>query len=70
MIITEGFGKRTSLEEYRLQKRSGKGLIAANITERNGNIAGVMVVNEEDEVMIISGEDHNQDRSKPDFPDR
>lgn len=57
LIITEkGYGKRTPLGEYRLQNRGGKGLIAANITDRNGNIAAVKVVNKEDEVMIISRE--------------
>ena len=57
LIITEkGYGKRTRLGEYRLQNRGGKGLIAANITDRNGNIAAVKVVNKEDEVMIISRE--------------
>jgi len=57
LIITEkGYGKRTPLEEYRSQRRGGKGLIAAKITERNGNIAGIKVVNEEDELIIISSE--------------
>ncbi len=57
LIITEnGYGKRTSLEEYRVQSRGGKGLITANITEKNGNPAGVKVVNDEHELIIITSE--------------
>ncbi|MFW6305874.1 MAG: DNA gyrase subunit A [Bacillota bacterium] len=57
LIITEnGYGKRTSIEEYRLQSRGGKGLITANITEKNGNLAGVKVVRNEHELIIITSE--------------
>lgn len=57
LVITEnGYGKRTPLKEYRLQTRGGKGLITANITEKNGNIAGIKVVDPEHELIIITGE--------------
>src|SRR5690554_949768 len=57
LIITEnGYGKRTPLSEYHLQSRGGKGLITARITEKNGNLAGIKVVNDEHELVIITGE--------------
>jgi len=57
LILTEkGYGKRTPLEEYRLQLRGGKGIITANLTEKNGNIAGIKVVDNEHELIIITGE--------------
>lgn len=57
LVITEkGYGKRTPLEEYRLQSRGGKGLITANITEKNGKLAGIKVVDDEHELIIITGE--------------
>ncbi len=57
LIITEkGYGKRTNLSEYRLQTRGGKGLITANITEKNGNLAGIKVVREDQELIIITSE--------------
>lgn len=57
LIITEnGFGKRTALTEYRLQTRGGKGLITANITEKNGNLAGIKVVDDQYDLIIITSE--------------
>ncbi|NLM96481.1 MAG: DNA gyrase subunit A [Halanaerobiaceae bacterium] len=57
LVLTEkGYGKRTPLEEYRLQSRGGKGIITANLTEKNGNIAGIKVVDNEHELIIITGE--------------
>jgi DNA gyrase subunit A len=56
LAVTEnGFGKRTSLNEYRSQARGGKGLINIKTTERNGAVVAVKVVKEE-EIMIISVE--------------
>ncbi|RCW41472.1 DNA gyrase subunit A [Halanaerobium sp. MA284_MarDTE_T2] len=55
LIITEnGFGKRTKLDEYRLQSRSGKGLITAKITEKNGKLADAKIVDKDMELMIIT----------------
>lgn len=57
LVITEkGYGKRTPLEDYRLQSRGGKGLITANITEKNGDLAGIKVVDDEHELIIITSE--------------
>ncbi len=55
LTITEnGYGKRTLLEEYRKQARGGKGIINIQTRGRNGNVIGVIAVNEEDEAIIIS----------------
>ena len=57
LIITDnGYGKRTSLQDYRLQNRGGKGLITARITEKNGLLAGIKVVDNEHDLIIITGE--------------
>ncbi|MFW5998415.1 MAG: DNA gyrase subunit A [Halanaerobiaceae bacterium] len=57
LVITEkGYGKRTSLEEYRLQSRGGKGIITVNTREKNGKLAGVKVVEKEEELIIITKE--------------
>jgi len=55
LAVTEkGYGKRSSVDEYRLQRRGGKGVIAIKASERNGNIIGAMQVVEDDEVMLIA----------------
>ena len=63
LAVTEnGYGKRTAVEEYlrtaedgsrQPQKRGGKGLIAYNLTEKTGPVAGICVVSDEDDVMLI-----------------
>ena len=55
LAITEnGFGKRTELEEYRVQTRGGKGVITYKITPKTGVIVGIKIVNDEDDVMLIT----------------
>ncbi|MCL2548570.1 MAG: DNA gyrase subunit A, partial [Symbiobacteriaceae bacterium] len=55
LVITEnGYGKRTSLEEYRGQSRGGKGILLMRKSERTGNIAGIRVVRQGDDVMLIT----------------
>ncbi len=55
LAITEnGFGKRTELEEYRVQLRGGKGVITYKITPKTGNLVGVRITTEEDDVMLIT----------------
>ena len=55
LIITEnGYGKRTNIEEYRLTHRGSKGVKALNVTEKNGNLAAVKNVNDDEELMIIT----------------
>jgi DNA gyrase subunit A len=55
LSVTEnGYGKRTPVEEYRLQSRGGKGVINVKTTARNGNVASIMLVDEASEAMLIS----------------
>ncbi len=55
LIVTEnGFGKRTRLEEFTRHKRGGQGLIAIQTSERNGAVVGAVLVNEDDEIMLIT----------------
>ena len=55
LAITEnGFGKRTELDEYRVQIRGGKGVITYKITPKTGNIVGIRVVDENDDIMMIT----------------
>ena len=55
LAITEnGFGKRTELEEYRVQARGGKGVITYKITPKTGSIVGIRIVEEDDDVMLIT----------------
>ncbi len=55
LIATEnGYGKRTVINEFSLQKRSGKGNIAVKTSERNGNVIGALKVKENDDLMLIT----------------
>ncbi len=55
LAITEnGFGKRTELDEYRVQKRGGRGVITYKITPKTGQIVGVRIATEDDDVMLIT----------------
>jgi DNA gyrase subunit A len=53
-VCEAGFGKRTELEEYRIQGRAGKGLINMKVTDKTGNVAGIKPVRDDDELMLIS----------------
>lgn len=53
-ITENGFGKRTELDEYRVQNRGGKGVITYKITPKTGNIVGIRVTNEDDDAMLIT----------------
>ena len=55
LIATEnGYGKRTVINEFSLQKRSGKGNIAVKTSDRNGNVIGALKVKENDDLMLIT----------------
>ena len=55
LIITEkGYGKRTSATEYPTKGRGGKGIKTANITEKNGNLAGIVTVSGDEDIMLIT----------------
>ena len=57
LVVTEnGFGKRTELEEYKTQIRGGKGILTYRVTEKTGKVAGVKLVYESDEIMLISSD--------------
>ena len=51
---SNGYGKRTNIEEFRLQNRGGKGIILIDASERNGPVVGVKLVKDGDEVMLIT----------------
>ena len=52
-ISENGYGKRTPFEEYNVQNRGGKGLKGYNITAKTGRIAGVAIVDDADDIMLI-----------------
>lgn len=54
IVTTKGYGKRTPTEEYRSQTRGGKGIKAINVTEKNGPLAGLKVVSDDDDLMVIT----------------
>ena len=55
LAITEnGFGKRTELDEYRVQNRGGRGVITYKITPKTGNIVGIRMAAEDEDVMLIT----------------
>jgi DNA gyrase subunit A len=55
LTVTEGgFGKRTSVEEYRAQGRGGKGIINVRTTDKNGKVVAIMLVNEESDVLVMT----------------
>jgi DNA gyrase subunit A len=55
LTVTErGYGKRTDMEEYRLQSRGGVGVINISTSARNGQVVGVSYVEEGDEVLLIT----------------
>jgi DNA gyrase subunit A len=53
-VAQNGYGKRTELEEYRLQSRGGVGIINIQTSDRNGKVVGMAYVHDDDEVMLIS----------------
>jgi DNA gyrase subunit A len=54
IIMENGLGKRTSIEEYRLQKRGGMGIKAAHLTKKTGDIVGCHLVNQEIKQVILT----------------
>ncbi len=55
LAITEnGFGKRTELEEYKVQARGGKGVITYKITPKTGKIIGIRIATDDEDVMLIT----------------
>ena len=57
LTVTErGFGKRTAPEDYRLQNRYGKGIMNYNISDKTGEIASVIMIDDSEDLMIISND--------------
>ena len=55
LAITEnGFGKRTELDEYRVQIRGGKGVITYKVTQKTGKLVGVRIATDDEDVMLIT----------------
>ena len=55
LAITEnGFGKRTELEEYRVQNRGGRGVITYKVTPKTGNLVGIRIATGVEDVMLIT----------------
>ena len=53
-VTDQGFGKRTKLEEYRVQSRGGIGIININTSKRNGSVSGIVYIEDDDELMLIT----------------
>jgi DNA gyrase subunit A len=55
MVVTEkGFGKRSEIEDYRLSRRGGKGVITVKTSDKNGKLIAMKEVNDADELVIIT----------------
>ena len=55
LAITEnGFGKRTELEEYRVQNRGGRGVITYKVTPKTGDIVGIKIASGDEDIMLIT----------------
>ena len=53
-VTENGFGKRTSIDEYPVQKRGGMGVICIKTSERNGKVVSLILVDEEDDLMLMT----------------
>jgi DNA gyrase subunit A len=53
-VTQHGYGKRTGLDEYRIQSRGGIGIINIQTSDRNGKVVGIAFVHDDEELMLIS----------------
>jgi DNA gyrase subunit A len=53
-VSENGYGKRTEMDEYRLTRRGGKGIITMKTTEKTGRVIGVRMVTDEDQIMLVT----------------
>ncbi|MGE3608859.1 MAG: DNA gyrase subunit A [Bacteriovoracaceae bacterium] len=53
-VTARGYGKRSSADEYRSQSRGGKGILAMKLTDKTGDIMGILPVTDKDDLMIIT----------------
>ena len=57
LVVSEmGFGKRTAVDQYRMQSRGGKGLINLKVTEKTGAVVGLRVVRPEQDLLLINND--------------
>ena len=55
LVVTEnGYGKRTSIQDYRMTNRGGKGVINVKASDRNGEVVAIMEVLDQDELILIT----------------
>jgi len=54
IVTANGYGKRTPIDEYRVQTRGGKGIKTHNVTDRSGHVVGLKVVEEDEDLMLIT----------------
>jgi len=53
-VTENGYGKRTSIDEYPVHRRGGKGVITIKTTERNGQVVNIILVHDEDDLMLVT----------------
>lgn len=53
-MTQHGYGKRTKIEEYRVQSRGGKGIKTLKVRAKNGNVVGHSVVSDKDDLIIVT----------------
>jgi len=53
-VSGNGYGKRTEMEEYRLTRRGGKGIITMKTTDKTGRVIGVRMVTDDDQIMLVT----------------
>jgi DNA gyrase subunit A len=53
-VTENGYGKRTSIDEYPVQKRGGKGVISIKTSERNGRVVSILLVEEDNDLMLMT----------------
>ncbi len=56
LVTDKGYGKRTPLKDFKVQNRGGKGIIGIRLNEKNGKLVAIRIVNENDDLMMISAE--------------
>lgn len=55
-VTDKGYGKITPLSDFKVQNRGGKGVIGIKLNKKNGQLVAIRVVNEEDDIMLVSSE--------------
>jgi DNA gyrase subunit A len=53
-VSENGYGKRTEMDEYRLTRRGGKGIITMKTTDKTGKVVGVRMVTDDDQIMLVT----------------